>query len=505
MKLKSRNNQGISMTFAMIASALSIIIIASIVRIIQSNAHQMSYLQVMSEAYSMSETGLSAAMNQLIKDPTSCGTANPFDQNVDVHNESGATIGRYMMSCAKRTIPFKGMNVNTYYITVIATRTVGARDYSQRLHSYVEISNVADYLFAVNSVFPIAYDTTSTTDADNPNTGKIYAQKLSFEDRPDRANAFRRAEYDGRSLSNLYPPLNYPSGCTATTPCTAWSPLPNGITLSDPLAPSVTSPVPLLAPLRFPIITDSDARTYSTLAGVHTRISNFNATPYPGAGCQMTDIYPPGYNTAVDPLDCYAQGVDGLGNSFHTSDNRQHVYYSSENIHIGIPDGSTVTIHGQVIFFTTGDITIDGNIISAPAASGLPGTGDSASTAHQAVFIAGPGKSIYISDNFCDSTGVDHTLNLQGLFFATSGTLYPSIQKTTNICTPEQMSLNFTGSIIVGQIGNLSPMFNDTTSVAHPRTYTYMQSLQDHPPPYMPVFTVTYNEFQEVVNSPSMY
>ena len=477
------------MTFAMIAATLSIIIIFSIMKIIESGSRQVAYLEVMSDVYSLCETGLSSnAINSLITNPKYCDPAtagSPFEGSGLPPKPHPVTGGEYAMTCAQRDIPVQTSTVTCYYITVIATRTVSGRSYSQRLHSYVEISNVSDYLLAVNTDLPVAPDAVAPL-------GKIYAKHLVFNPAPipPRTVQFQRAEF----FESLVPPLDsIPSGCTPGVDCTQWSSNEH-ITLSDPNNPSVTCPVKLPAPLRFPIITASDASTYTQLAGPHTHISNFDTTDpaLPGA-----DIYPPGYSTPKPT------GPTGDSYAFHSTIDKQHVYYSPENIKIGIPVGSTVTIHGQIIFFTTNSIFINGNIVSALLTDPLPGAGApaSSSTAHQAVLIAGPGQNIFFTASYCNPT-LDSTLPLptpqvltvEAFLFATSGSLLPAHP----ICVVGNQSLNFIGSIVVGSIGDMASMFGA-------RKYDYMTTLQSNPPPYTPVFTVTYNEFQEIVGSPSIY
>ncbi len=482
---------GVSLTFTMVAATLSIMVIFAVVRLMQSSARQVAYLEIMGDVYSLTESGLSVAVNDLIKDPKACESGAHFRVDTPV------TGGKYRIDCARRVIPVQRQPTLCYYITVMATRTVSGRDYSQRLHSYVEISNVTDYLYAVNGPLQIGYQTQAPR-------AKIYARRLMFESNLNRSNSFYKAEFS----ELLVPPLNTMPGngpCTTGDDCTQWSKTTawpsaqdNGrnIVLSTP---TTESPVKLPGALRFPIITQSDANTYAQLAGKHTRVSNFNTIDW-------TDIYPPGYQGTIPAGDKYA----AMG--FHENDNKQHVYYSSDDIHIGIPGGSTVTIHGQIIFFTTNSIFIDGNILVAND-NLFPGDGlSSSSTAHQAVFIAGAGKDINITDKFCNESVTTpypaQTLTLQAFVFATSGYLNPAPTKATQFplpCNSSLLAMNFKGSIVVGNVGDLATMFALGLPLRSPRVYEYMTSLQDHPPPYVPVFTITYNEFQEIVGTPAIY
>jgi hypothetical protein len=352
----------------------------------------------------------------------------------------------------------------------------------------VEISNVSDYLFAINNDANVAYNTQAPS-------GKLYARDLKF-DLPagfQRTNVFLKAEF----ADTLDPPLDWDSSSNPCSPvggpsCTQWSRSgwnPSYIKLGDPAVVPLQDESPKrITALRFPIITQSDADTYSRLAGKHTTISTF-------VGDSGGNIYPPSY---------FEDGGD--------HDNTQHVYYSSENIHIGnsaVP-GSTITVHGQVIFFTTNTIFIDANIVSAPSSEIPPGHDHpSSSTAHQAILITGPGHDIQITNNFWVMGGTEkQKLTIEALLFATSGriTCLPTSDPTIPVGQPRavDMSLDFKGSIIAGQIGDLSSSFADG-SLLVPRNYSYMDTLRTHPPPYLPAFVVTYNEFQELVNTPNIY
>jgi hypothetical protein len=146
------------MVFAFIIS-LSVAIMALLIsRMFNTSTHQTNYYVTMDRTYRLAESGMNAAVGQMVNDPLTV-----FDGSwVAVPSEDGW----YRNLVEKRNLPVP----NISYIVTTATRVVNGAAYSSQLHTYVRMSNVSEYFAAVKASLSI-------TNPVNISGGKVYANK----------------------------------------------------------------------------------------------------------------------------------------------------------------------------------------------------------------------------------------------------------------------------------------------------------------------------------------
>lgn len=482
----NNNQSGFTLAFAVVAAAAGVIMIIGVARLFQRSSHELNYVEATERSFVLAETGLNTAISQLIYNSRLCSDTDVTFTAIHAYPETGPGE-EFKNTCFRRAIP---QNSDSFFIITSATVTANGKSFSQTLYSYVGIANVAEYFAAVNGDLQISFPT-------DISEGKVYAQGLltfDWDSTNSPPNTFLdKAEFYG----SLNPAFNNNGN-------TNWN-----STYTDPIKiadiTNSNSPIQLANPLLFPQVTPNDQAWYlslATLTGNHTVVSNFATAADP----LWTDIYPPGY----DDFNCLGAGGCPAANTSqnksgdkylgHTKDNREHVYYYDGDIHIG-KQGSTTTIHGQVLFVATGKIVIDGNVRSVwnPLDTYMPGAGvASSSTAHQAVFIPGPTFNVDISSSFYVGPGVE-TEYLEGLFLVPSGTINVVPYPDPDIHS--RLGLQFTGAMILGK----QPDFRSVFTAPGGRTYSYMTSLKSNAPPYLPSLSIIYNEFPDITSQTGLF
>jgi hypothetical protein len=440
---------------AILAIAMSIFAML-IAQLVSTNSHQSSYLTAANLAYQVAESGMREATGRLIISPLDYAAMN--GQSIDVPE------GRYQND----TVKLNSIVAGGYYIVTTASVPSRGGMVSCRLHTHVRLSNVGDYFAAVA-------DRLDISDGANIAEGRIYAPKLNFVNTTAAITRVKSAQF----VLDCTPPINWSPGLKAE------------IVISEPVFPTDVSdinkanqPVQLLTPIVFPQVTEGDLVRYKNIADGHTWKSTFTAAA----------IFPPGY-----------QDVGGTCNSLagdtypvHTCDNNHHIYYSTGDMFL---DG---VVHGQVIFVSEGNIYINGNLTSAPSADQLPGAGfPSSSTAHQAILVTR--KNVIINNTYYQAGWTtQQTQDVQALILAPHGEFRATPYTDASIHT--RLSLRFEGSLILGHL----PAFPDPRALASVflgaagRTYVYMQSLKDNPPPDMPAILDIYASLEERMDG-SMY
>jgi hypothetical protein len=475
MKKNFSQVRGWTLPFIAMLSAGIAFLVLVIAQNLKVNTHQMLYFNNMNRVYKLSESALSLTLGRLSINPDPLAVQGNFT----VSSQEAYSITAQVVNN-----PVAG----AFYIVTNATRTEGGKTYSCRLHTYASVANVGSYFAAIGDIFRLS----PGMDARN---GKIYAPFIEFWTSPGRLTRVQAVEYVQRASINTNT-----GGLISDTPAT-W--VGNGYQGNNPLVnvvsiggSSVDMPTQLPFPKKLPQVLDSDLQRYidddpEGPAHLHQSVSDF--TTY-------NDIYPPGYLGGQDALDPYPG---------HTNDNTHHIYYSASNMIIG-KYGSTTTIHGQVLFVSAGDIEIRGSIFSAPDTN-YPGAGSSdahtsSSVAHQAVFMSKNNVIINTNQWHADMGGIaGATMTVQGMFFCPNGQLrVPNYNnRTDQQMIDTRLCFDFLGAEILGTIAtqphNLPSQFRGT------RTYTYMDTLGTHPPPYLPALAEIYYSLEEITQSAGLY
>ena len=144
-------------------------------------------------------------------------------------------------------------------------------------------------------------------------------------------------------------------------------------------------------------------------------------------------------------------------------------------------------IHGQILFVSEGDIQITGKLTNAGGPP-FPGTGILASKADQAVLIT-QHDVVMENQNFTSEPFV-----VKAFVLAPNGRFYGEPKPPPAGPGGPYKSLDFEGAVIISEPGtngnNFGAVFNCTLPGC--RSYKYMQSLKDAPPPYLPSVAETY-------------
>ncbi len=454
-----RNSRGSSIISVIIISAVMGLLLLTLSKQVAFRSKSSVYLQGRDNAVQLAETGMNDALARLSLDPRNIGNFN------------GTTVtlpdGEYQFFVEQRNdiVPLG------YYIRTEATAKVGGKSYKSRLHTHVEVSNVAEYFAAIKDELVVSAGV-------NVSLGRIYSPILTFNTDPSLVTTVKSAQF-----------------VKAVTPSLDWSDATKArVVISEPSFPvdvdtmaKANQPVKLNSRLVFPQILDSDLVRYRKLAQI-TELDPVGHTKCDFTGDVAADgkvhIFPPGYTTNLDPnYDRYAR---------HSNLNEDHVYYCNDTV-----NGMKVQgiVHGQVLFVSEGDIHITGNITSA-AAGDLPGAGSaSSSTAHQAILITP--KSVVIDNTYYEAGWTtQETQSIQALIIAPEGELYP--RPYLNTAIHSRLSLNFLGSLILGHLSsnpptNLRSVFDGSAG----RVYAYMESLKNNPPPYIPTIRQIHYSFEE--------
>lgn len=492
MNPKRNNNRGITIFYAVFTALATVVLGLAITQMLGFTSRQANYLSNMDRTFRLAETGMNNAIGALTRVGFSAAMAQNQKQSFPA---DGGWEEWYRNTIKEITKPFR-----CYYIKTEARRERGAQCYSSVLHSYVETSNVGEYAAAVNDDCWLLQGTQFGDES------KIYGLSLRF----DNNTSVGRAQYIG----SVNPPLNSKKYAANDLP----APDPSSSGFYSYKAqhiligkhPDYELPQQLPAPLLLPQVTQADLDFYKLLAGPHTTVSDFT---------NYSAVYPPGYFgfTTNNAGDLYAA---------HTTQNRHHVYYSANTIKIGHqndianPEAAMTKIYGQVLFVSEKNIELHGSVVSADSAVfgspsvSLPGTGrPDASTAHQGVFIT-PGD-IVITDTFVDMTpnsyGFDfdgdgtvdpdsHYQVIEGFYIAPNGTIQPTSYETRaptqyHLIHSQLLYFYFKGSWILNTTLATPDM---KTVFGGYRSYQYMPSLKDKPPPYIPSLATILYTLEEV-------
>jgi hypothetical protein len=434
--LPARREHGFVLSIAVFLAALFALIVLQLVQHLRTTSQQAVYLGSISRAYQLAETGQAAAMGQL----ASSSDLSSFTTSPVIAPDGS---GEYQNTVMLKHVPVDPI----YYVVTSATHTVGGHSYSCRLHSYVRVSNTAEFFMATPDELTISQPI-------DVSTGRIYAGTITFITNGGTTGTTRVLRAD------------YLSGCFQQTPPAARIPwaAPSDVIISQPPG---GNPVQAAAPLLFPQLLDADLFHYQNLAGPHVTQQVFSG-----------DIYPPGYSD-------YSTNQTGDVYTGHTQLNSQHVYYSTGDMMI------QGTVHGQVLFVAAGNIHITGNLLVATDTSWYPGQGmESSSTAHQAVLMTR--GNVIIDNTLPVNPPAVTTLSIQAMIIAPYGTLVPT--SYGDDMKHSALALDFLGSMIVGtprSTPSLPSIFR------YSRTYGYMTSLKTNPPPDLPSLAEIYCALEE--------
>lgn len=456
-----------TIAFAVVVAVVAMGLIGTISRALTHTSRVSNYFNQIERLYRLAETGLFQAIGNINTDPSIYDPASPDSlQDVFVDYEGGKF--KNIVQESHDQIVFGG-----YYIQTIASRTVAGKNTGIRLHSHVLVSNVAEYFWAVQGDLILA----AGTDASD---GKVYAYNLDFRTDISSSTKVKKAEY-GNSVYVDGVETCLPKGAPVCSP--VFTDANNYIDISEP---GTHLPQYLGAPLTFPQILDSDIDRYKSLA-------NFGEADH-HVKCDFTvdsvapndeiHLYPPGYLAGPKADDDYS--------ARHTNDPTEHVYYcNNPPIKVGTP-GATTYVHGQILLVTTGTIEIGGTIMNATGAGTLPDPINSVeygtSTAHQLVLMTR--GDVVVNNNFHPGGAVDRTLTIHAFILAPHGMLSSREYPDTSIHL--RLSLRFEGAMVLKEIANtydnFGTVFQDLTppDAGRPRTYKYMSSLAEDPPPYLP-------------------
>ncbi len=488
-----KKERGFSIGIAAFIALVISLLMVGIVQTIQYNLHQNTYLTNMERARELAESATNDVIGQLIYSP---GLV-PLTGTTTTYGLPGpGGEGTYDYYVTRRSTPA----IDCFYITTVATRksllTVGTQ-YMSSMHTYVNISNTGDYLFAVAAgTMPISAGIIAPA-------GKVYAPYLDFKIGAT-ATQVRRAEY----ALQVTPPGNDPSYNQSVGP----------IEITD--APNVPLEVPALL---FPQVLDNDISNYQNDA-------NYNNVNLLIRHDQCTfngDIYPPGYTNAL---------MGGDNNPNHTNVNADHVYYCAGNIQIG-----SATIHGQILFVSSNSITITGPIrkYGNTAPTDFPGYGaPSSSTAHEAVLITR--QDVHISNTFWTSFDPNFASTqaacetIEAMIMAPGGTMIADLYKdsigNTYDILHQHLKLNFKGSMILQTaMYNFPDVFNgppqsgppitwttcyaandpiainagDSAAISQspPRSYTYDTDFKNYPPPDLPALSQVHLSLEQTLST----
>ncbi len=447
MRHPKTNNAGSMLVYAVVIALTAAVLFAAIGRIARYNASQFVHTEATNRLMQIAEKGLNEAISELGRN----SDIALFDTSIKVSPDD--PLATYQNTVQRRDIPELGI----YYIKTTVSRTTNGSTEKAALHSYVRVVNVSDYFAAVSDVLTISHGA-------DISGGKIYAPKLVFQWNDGNSTPTRvgsAAFYD-----TCDPPLagdkSWPGNVKQDVQI-----------LNTPK----NAPVQLTAPLFFPQLSDQDMARYRILAGPHTVQNTFSG-----------EIYPPGYSdfTTNEAGDTYN---DSGGNSLHTTENTQHVYFFDGDIYL------QGRVHGQVLFVATGDIHITGDLRCADNAEALPGGGAAdSSKAHQPVVLTK--KNIFIDKITVDPNAPGTvTETIQGLFIAPNSSLIPVSYGNETI--HGKLVLDFTGSLIMSTLKS-TPTLPSIFKAG--RTYAYLDSLATNTPPYLPAFAeILYSLFDQSI------
>lgn len=451
MKRWRQFDRGSAIAFAAIVGIVFLILLISIVQLLRNTTKQLNILQATDNAISVAETGLNRAIGRLAIGGT------PITDGTWV--TPAGVQGSYHNTFEEISTPFP-----CHYIRTDSAVDYGSTAFRATLHSYVRVSNVGDFFAAV-------YDELSIGEGANAEKGRVYSPtSLIFSPatvgNPTRVKA---AEY----YLECDPPPGDPQYVNGT------------IQISEPADHQPQKPKTRRL---FPQVLDSDMDNFRSLAKMGTADAH-NVCDFTGA--LWAHIFPPGYVGGQNGDDHYTK---------HSDFNEDHVYFCEGDMTIGDAGLSTRIIHGQVLFVASGSIHLRGNIISYTGTnpSDYPGAGfASSSTAHQAVFLTQ--NSVFISSTYWTTGAGALTQTIEGLVMAVNGELrtwgYNGDSSIHEAHT--KLSLNFKGSLILQTLPSTAP-HKITTVFGAGRTYSYMDSLATHPPPYLPAIAEIIYQFEEV-------
>jgi len=492
--MKNNNKRGVTIAVAGVLAGVLALLIFSVERTIKFTTYGAVYMHQMDEVFRLAETGLNEALGALATDPSQFDPGGTLDGTVI--NFNGGTYQNFV------TLSLAASTIGGFYIVTVASKTVGSKTYSARLHTHAIVSNAAEYFWAVNGELILA----AGTDA---GAGKIYAVQLRFMTQPGKVTKAKSAEY-AISIDPLC--QNDPGPCDP-----AYLESPKLVEITEPsFGPNVGRPIDLAASIVFPQVLDTDIAKYKDIAHIggttHMHIGNDKEH----AKCDFrvdpnTDneihIYPPGYEFGRRADDDYMPVTQ------HTGSVMDHVYFCDGDAYIG---ASTPTyVHGQVLVVATGTIYITGNIIrfndfDDPATlPDHPSITIGSSTAHQLILIT-PGN-VVITNDYHPGDGFQRIQTIHAVILAPYGRMSAE-PYFTDYTIHNRLALRFVGSMILNEIENypdenFGTVFQGTAppDTLPSRTYNYMESLSKKPPPYMPALSEIHFSLEETTSGSGVF
>ncbi len=461
-------NKGSVLVLSFMISIAFGIAVMGFYKVLNARTKQGVYYSAKKGGYELAVMGLNAAMGQLIR----ASKVEDFNNTAQNWTEVRALHGKYKNNAAIVPANENGGKPVNYYIKTDAEITKGSTYVSTTLHSYVQLSNIGEYFAAIKGSL-------SVSPGINAAGGRIYADNLTFAipDAGDPPTRIRGAEYN----TTVFPPVTegnpnifsdnvWPGVDPTRVIVNPANPAAFGFTVNDGSEP-YGMPRNVKAPLVFPQVLDSDIQTYCDEApdgnqcGGANNVLSIENNPLINSAPNASTIICCNFNNGTS-----TKGLIRVGN---------------------------ITVQGQVLFVSNGNIEITGNILKGGSIS-------PPQVANQAILLAQ--GDVYIN-NIVPKPTIPQTHAIAAMIVAPNGALIPRAYvhdpADPNPHPHTLLSLNFTGSWILSRVSIQPDSFPNVYQVG--RQYNYDDTLRTDPPPQLPVISKVWFSFEEAGNSTGFF
>ncbi len=457
--LNSKKNSGSVVVLAFVIAITFGFVVMAFYKVIDTRVRQSVYYATKKGAYELAIMGLNRGMGQLVQ-ASNLASFNSL-YNMDQPGEMWISIpelnGDYINQAAVVPADQTGGKPVNYYIKTKARVSRGANQFSTTLHSYVQLSNIGEYFAAVKGSLSISPGV-------NAAGGRIYADSLTFivPGGGEPNTLVRGAEFFNTVTPNIVAgnwPVDLAKLMVNPT-------LPHGgFTVNDEIPPH-WMPRKVPAPLIFPQVQNTDVAQYCADAPALNQC-------VPG---------PPG------PPDENVLTITGLVSSLPNASTIICCNFNDGTPTKGIIQLRNVTVQGQVLFVSNGEIQIIGNLLKS---GGLAAP----QVANQAILMA---QGDVVINNLSPVPDQPITQSIAAMVIAPNGAIKPLVYEPGD---PHVfLNLNFTGSWVVAQVGDLPNTFANVYQGAV-RQYNYDETLRTTPPPQLPAVSKIWFSFEEIGDS----